>query len=113
MGSRPHVLAVLPGFIPSTVLTTVKPLTALHRAGQIVADITLESWVSRRKIGRADIVIFSRNTEPSYGQALEVALACGKPVIYDIDDNFFELPAYYQNQLSHRTPGHLAQLERY
>src|SRR2546428_7369070 len=113
MGSRPHVLAGLPGFIPSTVLTVVKPLTALHRAGQIIADITLESWVSRRKLERADVVILSRNTEPSFGQVLEIALACGKPTIYDIDDNFFELPAYYQNELSHRTPEHLAQLERY
>src|SRR5215510_9420029 len=113
MGSRPHVLAVLPGFIPSTVLTVVKPLTALHRAGQVIADITLESWVSRRKVERADVIVFSRNTEPSFGQTLDFAAARGKPVIYDIDDNFFELPPYYQDELPHRTPERLAQLERY
>jgi glycosyltransferase involved in cell wall biosynthesis len=104
---RPRVLAVLPAFIPSTVLTVVKPLTALHRAGRIVADITLEPWLSSRQIGRADVVVFSRNTAP---HALDAALAHRKPIIYDIDDDLFEIPKTYNNAL---TPAAIAQLERY
>lgn len=112
-GGRPRVLAVLPQFIPSTFLTVVKPLTALHRAGQVIADITLESWVSARQIERADVVLFSRNTDARYQRVLDTVQACGKPLVYDIDDNFFELPAYYQDELPQRSPEQLAQLERY
>ena len=97
---RPRVLAVLPGFFPSTTLTVVKPLQALHHAQHIIADITLESWVSARQIERADVVILSRNLEPLYGHILDTAVALGKPVIYDIDDDLFALPAYYQPQLA-------------
>src|SRR3954467_4000230 len=94
LARRPRVLAVLPAFIPSTILTVVKPLSALHRAGQIVADITLEPWLSRRQVERADVVVFSRNTSP---HALDAALARSKPIIYDIDDNLFEIPKGYGN----------------
>lgn len=110
---RPRVLAIVPQFIPSTILTVIKPLTALHQARQIDADITLEDRASLHQIQQADVIVFSRNTEPLYGRLLESALAFGKPVIYDIDDNFFELPAYYQSELPHRTPERLAQLTRY
>ena len=105
--ARPRVLAVLPGFIPSTTLTVVKPLTALHRAGQIIADITVEPWLSNRQIRNADLIVFSRNTEP---YALDAVLAHGKPIIYDIDDNLFEIPATYASALA---PERLAQFERY
>lgn len=113
--NRPRVLAVLPHLIPSTILTVVKPLTALHRAGQIVADITLEAWVARHKIERADIVVFSRNADRLYGCVLETALALGKPVIYDIDDDLFALPQFYHHKLdpSDKSEGQSAQLQRY
>ena len=110
---RPRVLAVLPGFFPSTTLTVVKPLLGLHHAQHIIADITLESWVSARQIERADVVILSRNLEPLYGHILDTAVALGKPVIYDIDDDLFALPAYYQPQLAAVAQTWQAQLERY
>ena len=110
---QPRVLAVLPGFFPSTILTVVKPLQALHHAQHIVADITLEAWVSRRQIERADVVILSRNLEPLYGHILNTAVALDKPIIYDIDDDLFALPAYYQPQLAAPAQAWQAQLERY
>ena len=88
--NRPRVLAIVPAFIPSTTLMVVKPLTNLHRAGQIVADITLEPWVSARQMDRADVIAFSRNTDPA---VLDLALASGKPIIYNLDDNLLEIPA--------------------
>ena len=112
--SKPlRVLAILPGLSPSALLTVVKPLAALHRAGEIIADFTLEAWVSSRQLERADIVVFNRNTEPYYGTILEQVLTLGKPVIYDLDDNFFELPLFYQNELPYRTESYTIQLERY
>lgn len=96
---RPRVLAVLPAFIPSTVLTVVKPLTGLHAAGLIDADITLEPWLSGPQLKRADVVVFSRNTRP---HALDAALAARKPFIYDIDDDLFDIPPEYGSALAAR-----------
>ncbi|HVN87192.1 MAG TPA: glycosyltransferase [Candidatus Binatia bacterium] len=108
-----RVLALLPQFIPSTILTVVKPLVWLHRAGRITADITLESRGSARQVERADVVVFSRNAEPEYGQWLNVARTLGKSVIYDIDDNLFELPTFYPRERRYLNAERLQQLERY
>ena len=111
--SRPRVLAILPGFFPSTILTVVKPFLALHRAGYILADISLESWVSPQQIARADVLVLSRTLEPLYHHILATAVALGKPIIYDIDDNLFELPASYQPELAAQAQAWQAQLTRY
>lgn len=113
LSPRPRVLAALPGFFPSTILTVVKPFLGLHRAGQIIADISLESWVSPPQIAQADVVVLSRNLEPLYHHILATAIALGKPIIYDIDDNLFELPAYYQPEPAAQTQAWRAQLARY
>ena len=110
---RPRVLAILPGFIPSTQLHIVKPLAALHRAGSIEAAFALEHGVFHHSLARAEVVVFCRNTEPAYNWILDLALAWGKPVVYDLDDNFFELPPTTDVGRYHRAPERLAQLERY
>jgi hypothetical protein len=109
----PVVLAVLPQLIPSTVIGVVKPLLALHREGRITFDVALESWVSRHRLERADVVVFSRNTEPHYGVPLEAALAFGKPIVYELDDDFFAIPPGTPGSDYHRDPARLGQLERY
>jgi glycosyltransferase involved in cell wall biosynthesis len=102
---------VVTGAIPSATICVVKPLAALHRAGRIRADITLEYLASPRQVDRADVVVFCRNVEPAYGATLQAAVALGKPIIYDLDDNLLELPgdlalapyyqaAYRQDQLA-------------
>jgi hypothetical protein len=88
---RPRVLAVLPGFIPSTMITTVKPLVQLHRAGRVKARITLESLTAPGDIRWADLVVFGRNVEPAYASLLDAALARRIPILYDLDDNLFEI----------------------
>ena len=109
----PLVLAVLPQLIPSTLIGVVKPLLALHREGRIVFDVALESWVRRRALARADVVVFCRNTEPRYRAPLDAARALGKPTIYELDDDFFAMPPATPGSLYHRDPARLGQLERY
>jgi glycosyltransferase involved in cell wall biosynthesis len=111
--SPPRVLAVLPRAIPSTIIGIVKPLTALNREGKIIADIALEYLVTRARVARADVAVFCRNTEPSYNNALHWALELGKPIIYDLDDNFFELPPSAAGADYHRSPERLNQLRDY
>lgn len=110
---RPRVLAILPGFIPSTFIHIVKPFAGLHRAGYIRAGFTLEHSVFHHRLERAEVVVFCRNTEPAYRWILDFALARGKPVVYDLDDNFFELPPTTDVGRYHRAPERLRQLERY
>jgi glycosyltransferase involved in cell wall biosynthesis len=88
-------VAILPQLIPSTTLTVVKPLVALYKAGHITASITLEGYASLRRLAAADVVVFSRNSDPVYRALLEAVVARGTPFIYDLDDNLFELPAPY------------------
>jgi hypothetical protein len=107
------VLAILPQLIPSTLIGVVKPLLALHRQGRIVFDVALEAWVSRRSLARADVVVFARNTESLYGASLEAALAMGKPIIYELDDDLFAIPPATPGARYHADPARRRQLERY
>lgn len=111
--SPPRVLAVLPNLIPSTVITVVKPLAQLHRSGLLRARITLEWLASPRDVRHADLVVFCRNVRPRYAGLLEAARRRGIPVIYDLDDNFFELPPDGEVPGHYLTPERRATLNRY
>lgn len=114
VGRRPPtVLAILPRLIPSTLIGVIKPLGALHRERRIRFDVALEAWVSQRRLAQAEVVVFCRNTEPRYAWPLDSALALGKPVIYELDDNFFSMPLDAAGGAYHRDPERLDQLERY
>lgn len=109
----PRVLAILPNLIPSTVITIVKPLVQLHRAGRVDARIALEWLATPRDVRRADLVVFCRNIRPRYASLLEAATNRGIPVVYDLDDNFFELPPDPDSGRHYLTPERRAMLNRY
>jgi glycosyltransferase involved in cell wall biosynthesis len=110
---RPHILAILPGIIPSTSILIIKPLLQLSRSGCIRLQIVLESAAKQNQIEWADVVMFCRNTEPRYRRNLELILQLGIPYIYDLDDNFFELPENTELGAYHRHPDRIAQLREY
>ena len=89
----PRVVAILPRMSPSAWLHVIKPLVRLHDAGRIRARILLELLACRRDVEQADLMIFSRNLQPGGLGLHETAQQFGIPTIYDLDDNFFELPA--------------------
>ena len=111
--SLPRVSAILPGLIPSTVISIVKPLLALHRAGQITATVTLEALATVDDVDAADLVVFCRNTEPRFGHFAERCLDRGTPYVYDLDDNFFVVPSHLEEGRYHNDPIRLEQLRRY
>jgi hypothetical protein len=113
IATRPHILAIVPGFIPSTMITVVKPLLNLHRAGRIRARIVLESQAGRDDIDWAEAIVFCRNTEPRLAPLLAAVRSRGTPLIYDLDDNLFELPPNCGDTSRVREASRQAMLEEY
>ncbi len=111
--SCPRVLAVPSDFIPSTMITVVKPLLRLHELRRVELDIAHERAVGRRNVEWADVVVFCRNMRPRYGRALEWAKALGKPVMYELDDNLLEVPPDVPDAHVYRDPTRQAQLRQY
>jgi hypothetical protein len=111
--SRPRVVAILPRLCPSTWINIVKPLVALHDAGRLRARVTLEALASPRDVKSADLVVFCRNVRPDRAELLHTATASGVPVVYDLDDNFFELTPDSAVGRAFAQPEQLAMLTEY
>ena len=90
--SPPSVLAVLPGFYPSTIIGVSKPLQRLHGQGSITLDLALQALVSRAAIARADVVVLCGEAHPRCRQILDWIREAGRPLVYEIDDNRLEIP---------------------
>jgi glycosyltransferase involved in cell wall biosynthesis len=114
-GRTPHVVAIVPSYIASCQINVIKPLASLARAGHIKFKHMLEQTAGPSTIAWADVVVFCRNTEPGYRHLLNEALGRGRPVIYDIDDSFWDIPKSTDPDLAryHLQPSRLRQLEVY
>ncbi|MCC7527485.1 MAG: glycosyltransferase [Candidatus Melainabacteria bacterium] len=115
MRSAPNVLAIVPSLIASCQINVLKPLKVLASQGRIKFRWRLESRASLSDVHWADVVIFCRNTEPAYGHLLNEAVCTSKPIIYDLDDNFWDIPYDTDPEIAryHRLPPRLLQLEQY
>jgi hypothetical protein len=107
----PRILAVLPRFSPSTMITVVKPLLNLHRARRVSARIVLESQARPTDIEWAEAVVFCRNTEPRYAPLLGAIQSRRRPLIYDLDDNLLDLPPGCQGSSPARDAARRAMLQ--
>lgn len=113
MKSITKILAILPTLNPSSIILVVEPLMYLLDLGKIDLRIRLEKLDARLSdLQWADLVIFCRNTEPAY-DFVESLLLIGKPYIYELDDNLFELPRNLPEGLYHHDPERFAQLKKY
>ncbi len=114
-GRTPRVVAIIPSYIASCQINVVKPLTALERAGRIKFKHVLEHSANSSHIAWGDLVVFCRNTEPGYRHLLSEAIGKRKPVIYDIDDSFWDISESTDPDLAryHLQPLRLKQLEVY
>lgn len=114
-GRTPRVVAIVPSYIASCQINVVKPLSALDSAGHIKFKHVLEQNANSSHIAWADLIVFCRNTEPAYRHLLSEAIGKRKPVIYDIDDSFWDISASTDPDLAryHLQPLRLKQLEIY
>lgn len=111
----PKVVAIVPSMIASCQIGVIKPLTSLASKGKIEFSYCLEGKASLNAINSADLVVFCRNTEPAYSHLLNQAVATHKPIIFDLDDNFWDVPFESDPELAryHRLPLRIQQLEKY
>jgi hypothetical protein len=68
---------------------------------------------SPRDVHEADLVVFCRNVRSDRAEFLRTAVATGLPVLYDLDDNFFELPPDSSAGRTYAQPEQLAMLTEY
>lgn len=111
--STPRILAILPGFMPSTLMCVVRPLLGLQQAGRICFRVALEAYFDAAELRWADLVVFCRNVEPRYAYILDAVLTNRLPYVYDIDDNLYEVPANIADGEYYRSPERAALLTRY
>lgn len=94
-------------------MDVVKPLMELNRQGFVRFAVTLEFYRNQKVLKDADLVIFCRNTDPRYHYNLDYVRSHKIPFIYDIDDNFFEMPSDTVSGKYHRDPRQIKCLEQY
>jgi glycosyltransferase involved in cell wall biosynthesis len=115
MRSAPKILAIVPTLIASCHINVLKPMKKLAARGLIDFRWRLEAKADAADIHWADLIVFCRNTEPAYANLLNEAVCTSKPIVYDLDDNFWDIPYETDPELAryHRLPPRLSQLEQY
>ncbi|WP_046864945.1 glycosyltransferase [Microvirga massiliensis] len=101
---RKRVLVVAPAPIVSVILLLIKPLSVLQREGAIEARYVLPRGCAEHDVKWADVVVFCRATDIFEFRILQRARSLGKPVIYDTDDNLFDVPGDSAVARYHRDP---------
>ena len=94
MKKKIKVLVFCPGLIPSVIIGVLRPLLALKKDKKIHLKVRLSglNLFLKQEMGWCDVAVFCRNTEYRDLIYLYELKKLGKRVIYEIDDNFFELP---------------------
>ncbi|MGD9967839.1 MAG: glycosyltransferase [Hyphomonadaceae bacterium] len=108
-----RVLTINPAMMPSVVIGALRPLAELEKTGEISLGVRLSRDWRKDDIDWADVVVFYRNQELTDVDALYLACERGKGVIYEIDDNFFEIPLDLPLGRFHREPRRLHALKRF
>lgn len=107
MSEMLRVLTITDRLIPSNIIGIVKPMLALQKQGEVSFHMRYFFQYKESDIQWADAVILCRSIKPEALRVLELAKKHHKQVIYDIDDNFFELSISSPLGRYHRHPIYL------
>lgn len=110
-----RVVAILPGFIPSTIIGVLRPLIELDRLGEIELRVRAEffRFHLHADIDWCDVAVFCRNCEINSLDALYALKQKGKRVVYEIDDNFEEISLNTEIGVHHRSFFRLHSMKRF
>lgn len=88
------ILIILPGFIPSTIIGVLRPLAELERRGNVKLRLRLYNiqFLIHYDIDWCDVAVFCRNCEIKDLPVLYALKHKDKKIVYEIDDNFEEIP---------------------
>jgi glycosyltransferase involved in cell wall biosynthesis len=110
--NKKKILAVIPGLIPSTILGVIKPLLQLQRQGEIEFRVVLDKLCWEINIRWADILVLCRNCTSKNLWVLYWAQKHKKKVVYELDDNFFQISLDTDLGRYHRNPVRLFVLRK-
>lgn len=105
MNSVPTILVIVPAFIPSVNLGVIIPLTKLKEEKKIKLRVVTNEIFSSIFLKNVDLVVFVRSTTMLELKILNEVLLKKIRVIYEIDDNLFQIPTDSQLGMYHRDAG--------
>jgi len=88
-----RVLCVVEAVVPSTEISIIRPFGYLAQHNRLVWQLIGEKEFSLARLAETDLVVFHRTCEPSGVSLLQETKQAGLPVIYELDDDFLEMPA--------------------
>lgn len=101
------VLFISELLFPSNVIAVVKPFLELQKLGKVKFTMRYSRTFRKRDIEYCDVVVLCRSINPRHLYALELVKKYKKKLVYDIDDNFFELSVKTAIGRHSRHPLHL------
>ena len=101
------ILSILDNLIPSNIIGVIRPMLELQKRGLISFKLRYTIFYSEKDIASCDILILCRNICVKDLNILEYAKKYNKKIIYDIDDNFFDISVKSALGRYHRVSVHL------
>lgn len=89
-----NVLVVSTTFIPSVLLCGHCQLEYLEKQGKINYKFSISHFINKRNVDWADIIIFLRSDSDIDAYVSKIAKRAGKKLIYVMDDDLLNVPAY-------------------
>lgn len=105
------VLLVSDLIIPTFNIGIIRPFLELKKEGTVTLRMDKPASISSKDMDWCDVAIFCRNQDITSFNVFKELKARRKFVIYDIDDNFFELPLDSALSYYHRKSEHIYTLE--
>jgi glycosyltransferase involved in cell wall biosynthesis len=86
------VLCIVQNVVPSTEISIIRPFSYLEQQGKISWQLVNEAAFRPDLLAQVDIAVFHRNCHPQCRTIFDTVRAANIPIVYEIDDNYFELP---------------------